>query len=163
VHQAVLDIIKREGVAGLYSGLNSSLLGIAVTNGYHPLLNDVEKSKLRGFSWQGVLLFLRALSWHYTQVEARQQRVKYLRVYPDWHGCWYALYYKGRTGSLLTTLRRLGSATTIISNPIWVIQTSQAVQTLDGSNSDPSSSNAVVRKLGFWEIMQTIVAKDGIG
>jgi hypothetical protein len=48
VHQAVLDIVKREGVAGLYSGLNSSLLGIAVTNGYHFLLNDVETSKLTG-------------------------------------------------------------------------------------------------------------------
>jgi len=34
VYQAVVDIIKREGVLGLYSGLNSSLLGIAVTNGY---------------------------------------------------------------------------------------------------------------------------------
>ena len=33
VYQAVLDIIKREGLAGLYSGLDSSLLGIAVTNG----------------------------------------------------------------------------------------------------------------------------------
>lgn len=34
VYQAILDIIRREGVLGLYSGLNSSLLGIAVTNGY---------------------------------------------------------------------------------------------------------------------------------
>lgn len=34
VYQAVLDIVKREGVTGLYSGLSSSLLGIAVTNGY---------------------------------------------------------------------------------------------------------------------------------
>ena len=34
--EAVLDIIKREGFFGLYSGLNSSLLGIAVTNGYVP-------------------------------------------------------------------------------------------------------------------------------
>ena len=33
VYEAVLDIIKREGILGLYSGLNSSLLGIAVTNG----------------------------------------------------------------------------------------------------------------------------------
>jgi len=32
-YQAVLDIIKREGLVGLYSGLDSSLLGIAVTNG----------------------------------------------------------------------------------------------------------------------------------
>lgn len=29
----MFDIIKREGVLGLYSGLSSSLLGIAVTNG----------------------------------------------------------------------------------------------------------------------------------
>jgi hypothetical protein len=34
VYQTVLNIIKREGVLGLYSGLSSSLLGIAVTNGY---------------------------------------------------------------------------------------------------------------------------------
>ena len=33
-YQTIIDIIKREGVLGLYSGLNSSLLGIAVTNGY---------------------------------------------------------------------------------------------------------------------------------
>ena len=33
VYDAVLDIIRREGILGLYSGLNSSLLGIAVTNG----------------------------------------------------------------------------------------------------------------------------------
>ena len=33
VYEAVVDIIKREGIHGLYSGLNSSLLGIAVTNG----------------------------------------------------------------------------------------------------------------------------------
>ncbi|SJL01969.1 related to peroxisomal membrane protein PMP47B [Armillaria ostoyae] len=35
VIQAVLDILKREGITGLYSGLNSSLLGIAVTNGVY--------------------------------------------------------------------------------------------------------------------------------
>jgi hypothetical protein len=33
-YQAVVDIIKREGPLGLYSGLSSSLLGIAVTNRY---------------------------------------------------------------------------------------------------------------------------------
>jgi len=32
-YQAIVDIIKREGALGLYSGLSSSLLGIAVTNG----------------------------------------------------------------------------------------------------------------------------------
>jgi adenine nucleotide transporter 17 len=32
-YEAVKDIVKREGVLGLYSGLGSSLWGIAVTNG----------------------------------------------------------------------------------------------------------------------------------
>lgn len=32
-YQAVKDIVKREGILGLYSGLGSSLWGIAVTNG----------------------------------------------------------------------------------------------------------------------------------
>jgi len=33
VAQVILDIVKREGFRGLYSGLSSSLVGIAVTNG----------------------------------------------------------------------------------------------------------------------------------
>ena len=37
-YQAIVDIVKREGVLGLYSGLNSSLLGIAITNGSVPCL-----------------------------------------------------------------------------------------------------------------------------
>ena len=32
-YEAVVDVLKREGFFGLYSGLNSSLLGIAITNG----------------------------------------------------------------------------------------------------------------------------------
>ncbi|KAF7789443.1 hypothetical protein EIP86_000388 [Pleurotus ostreatoroseus] len=34
-YEAVTDIIKREGIRGLYSGVGSSLLGIAVTNGVY--------------------------------------------------------------------------------------------------------------------------------
>lgn len=33
VYEAVLDIVRREGILGLYSGLGPSLLGVAVTNG----------------------------------------------------------------------------------------------------------------------------------
>jgi adenine nucleotide transporter 17 len=47
-----------------------------------------------------------------------------------------------------------GSATTIISNPIWVIQTSQAVRTLH----NPTHS----RKLGFLDTVKAILAKDGV-
>ena len=54
----------------------------------------------------------------------------------------------------------LGSATTIISNPVWVIQTSQAVHTM--SAGSPESKSAV-RKLGFFETIRKILTKDGIG
>ncbi|KAI0040797.1 mitochondrial carrier [Auriscalpium vulgare] len=89
-YQAILDIIKREGVLGLYSGLNSSLLGIAVTNGVYYYF--YERSK-------GVIL-------------------------------------QSRPGKGLSTLESIlagliaGSATTIASNPIWVVQTSQATHGL---------------------------------
>jgi adenine nucleotide transporter 17 len=32
-YQVIVDVLKRDGFQGLYNGLNSSLLGIAVTNG----------------------------------------------------------------------------------------------------------------------------------
>lgn len=57
----------------------------------------------------------------------------------------------------------LGSATTIISNPIWVVQTSQAVRTLNVSPADPTQPKVVVKKLGFVETIQNILAKDGAG
>ena len=56
-------------------------------------------------------------------------------------------------------LTHAGSATTIISNPIWVIQTSQAVRTLGDTINQP----VVVKKLGFFETVQNILAKDGLG
>lgn len=124
VHQAVLDIIKREGVAGLYSGLSSSLLGIAVTNGVYYYF--YERSR-------GAILKSRSGGKGLNTLE-----------------------------SILTGMVA-GSATTIISNPIWVVQTSQAVQTLNESDSWLSLSNSEARKLGFWETIQRILAKDGIG
>jgi len=124
VYQAVVDIIKREGVLGLYSGLNSSLLGIAVTNGVYYYF--YERSR-------GIILNSR-------------QRSKGLST-PE---------------SILTGVIA-GSATTIISNPIWVVQTSQAVRTLNYSPSDPSQPKVVLKKLGFLDTIQTMLAKDGVG
>ncbi|KAF8974751.1 mitochondrial carrier domain-containing protein [Flammula alnicola] len=120
-YQAILDIIKREGVLGLYSGLNSSLLGIAITNGVY----------------------------YYFYERSREAILR------------------SRTGSnkALSTLESMltgliaGSATTIISNPIWVVQTSQAVQTMGTDANQP----VVTKKLGFFETVQSILAKDGIG
>jgi len=49
-----------------------------------------------------------------------------------------------------------GSATTIISNPIWVVQTTQAVQT-------PSGQTAAPERLGFFDTVRSILTKDGPG
>jgi hypothetical protein len=83
---AALRIIKRDGIVGLYDGLSSSLLGIAVTNGIYYLFFE----------------------------EAR------------------AVVLKSRKGgrATLSTLESIlvsafaGAATSVISNPIWVINVS---------------------------------------
>ncbi|KAL1694382.1 mitochondrial carrier domain-containing protein [Schizophyllum commune] len=123
--QAVLDIIKREGITGLYSGLNSSLLGIAVTNGVYYYFYE----RSRDF-----LLKLRTGSKALTTPESM----------------------------LIGVIA--GSATTLISNPIWVIQTSQAVrtQTLDESATEGEGQpKVVVKRLGFVETLRNILNKDG--
>ncbi|KAJ6539326.1 mitochondrial carrier [Mycena capillaripes] len=117
-YQAVVDIIKREGPLGLYSGLSSSLLGIAVTNGVYYYFYE----RSRGIVQKG-----KALS----------------------------------TGESILIGIIAGSATTIISNPIWVVQTSQAVQTLDQPSLDPSRPN-VVKKLSIVETVRNILREGGI-
>ncbi|KDR83772.1 hypothetical protein GALMADRAFT_671534 [Galerina marginata CBS 339.88] len=120
-YQAVVDIIKREGVLGLYSGLNSSLLGIAVTNGVYYYFYERSREAI---------------------LRSRTGGSKALSTLE----------------SMLTGLIA-GSATTIISNPIWVVQTSQAVQTM---GTDPNQP-IIAKKLGFLATVQNIIAKDGIG
>ncbi|KAK7676143.1 hypothetical protein QCA50_020893 [Cerrena zonata] len=124
-YQVVVDIIKREGVLGLYSGLNSSLLGIAVTNGVYYYF--YERSR-------GVILNSR----------------------------------KGGKG--LSTLESIlagliaGSATTLLSNPIWVVQTTQAVRTMDQSEApaDSSQPRPIIKRLGIIETIEYILRKDGL-
>ncbi|KAI0071131.1 mitochondrial carrier [Panus rudis PR-1116 ss-1] len=124
-YQAVLDIIKREGVLGLYSGLNSSLLGIAVTNGVYYYF--YERSR-------GIILNSR------------------------------------NGGKGLSTLESIiagliaGSATTILSNPIWVVQTTQAVRTLDQSSTpaDPTQPRPPIQRLGIIATIKHILRKDGL-
>ncbi|EJF62241.1 mitochondrial carrier [Dichomitus squalens] len=122
-YEAVLDIIKREGFFGLYSGLNSSLLGIAVTNGVYYYFYEGTRN----------------------------------------------LLLKARTGSKgLSTLESMlagliaGSATTVISNPIWVVQTTQAVYTLpDPDKASPEGAPRAERP-GILQTIQHILRKDGI-
>ncbi|GLB33782.1 putative mitochondrial carrier (TC 2.A.29) family protein [Lyophyllum shimeji] len=120
--QAVVDIIKHEGILGLYSGLSSSLLGIAVTNGVYYYFYERSRASI----------------------------------------------LKSRSGGKgLTMLESIlagiiaGSATTIISNPIWVVQTSQAVRTMNQASPD-AQGEVTVKKLGFVQTVKHILAKDGI-
>ncbi|KAJ6485000.1 mitochondrial carrier domain-containing protein [Mycena vitilis] len=122
-YQAVLDIIKREGPLSLYSGLSSSLLGIAVTNGVY----------------------------YYFYERSR------------------GIVQKGKAIKALSTAESIligiiaGSATTIISNPIWVVQTSQATETLNQAEPslDPSRPNTV-KKLSIVETVQKILQDGGV-
>jgi len=124
-YEAVRDIIKREGVFGLYSGLGSSLWGIAVTNGVYYYFYERTR---------GIMLSSRGGSKGLSTLE-----------------------------SMITGLIA-GSATSIISNPIWVVQTTQAVQSME-KPTDPSSSTSTpqpVQKLSILQTIQHIVATDGL-
>jgi len=73
---------------------------------------------------------------------------------------------RSRTGDKgLSTLESMlsgliaGSAATIMSNPLWVMQTSQVVRTLGNTTNQP----VVAKELGFFETVQNILAKDGLG
>ncbi|KAN0140549.1 peroxisomal membrane protein PMP47B, partial [Lactarius tabidus] len=94
---AVMDVLKREGFFGLYSGLNSSLLGIAITNGVYYYFYESSK---------GAIIRSRSGSQALSTLE-----------------------------SMLAGLIA-GSATSVISNPVWVIQTAQTVRGMDASTSE---------------------------
>ncbi|KAH0840121.1 peroxisomal membrane protein PMP47B [Lanmaoa asiatica] len=121
--KVILDIIKREGLRGLYSGFSSSLVGIAVTNGVYYYFYERSRT---------ILLNSRTGSKALSTAE-----------------------------SVLAGLIA-GSATTIISNPIWVVQTTQAVHS---ANANPPTNNETSatkpKKLGIFEAIEKIVAKDG--
>ncbi|KAG2348871.1 peroxisomal membrane protein PMP47B [Suillus weaverae] len=122
VSRHLLEIIKREGIVGLYSGLSPSLFGIAVTNGVYYYF--YERSR-------GIILNSRQGSKALTMLESMLAGVI------------------------------AGSATTIISNPIWVVQTSQAVR-VEPSPSEPSNSRAVLRRPSVLQTIQAIIAKGGL-
>jgi len=124
VLEVITQTIQKEGITGLYSGLSSSLLGIAFTNGVYYYF--YERSR-------GMILKARAGSKGLSTLE-----------------------------SMLAGLIA-GSATTLITNPIWVVQTAQTVRTLEPDSENPAEKHIVKKKLGLLETINHIMAKDGIG
>ncbi|KAH9959196.1 mitochondrial carrier [Russula dissimulans] len=96
-YQVVVDHLKRDGFVGLYNGFNSSLLGIAVTNGVYYYFYE---------STKGVIVQSRRGSQALSTLE-----------------------------SMLAGLIA-GSATTVISNPVWVVQTAQMVSGMDADSAE---------------------------
>lgn len=100
---AVQKIVAREGVSGLYSGLESALFGISVTNFVY-------------YYWY---------EWTRAFFEAAAEKA-------------------GRASKKLTTVESMiagaiaGSATVIITNPIWVVNT--RMTTRGGKGKEASSS-----------------------
>ncbi|GJN88130.1 hypothetical protein Rhopal_001086-T1 [Rhodotorula paludigena] len=125
---AVLKVIQRDGVAGLYDGLSSSLVGIAVTNGIYYLCFE----------------------------EAR------------------AIVLKSRksTRLALSTLESIlvsaaaGAATSILSNPIWVVNTRQTVRTTvaaDPSGAPSPTKTVIEKRRGILQTILDILRTDGPG
>lgn len=153
----MIDIMKREGFFGLYSGLNSSLLGVAITNGcvtaiffyLHPCVHTplhlpsvyyyfYESSK-------GVIIRSRSGSQALSTVESMLAGL--IAGLSFLFMCY-----------LFLSKKNAGSATSVISNPVWVIQTSQTVRGMDASTSE-SVPPSPQKRLGVFataaRLMQT--------
>ena len=55
-----------------------------------------------------------------------------------------------------------GTATTVISNPIWVTQVTQATQTLPSEKLDPVHAGPEPRKLSMLQTVRFILRKGGV-
>ncbi|KAJ8099439.1 mitochondrial carrier domain-containing protein [Lipomyces tetrasporus] len=113
-------IIQREGVSGLYSGLESALFGISITNFVYY------------YFYEGT----RALF-------ERRKRIKGAA----------AIAATGTMSTLESMIAGAiaGSATVILTNPIWVVNTRQTVR------ASPSSA----KKLSVIETVKDILSTDG--
>lgn len=118
--EAARQIVAREGVSGLYSGLESALFGISVTNFVYY------------YFYEGTRTFYET---------SKRKSGKSLN---------------------LTTLESMaagaiaGSATVILTNPIWVVNTRMTVK--DGAK-DPATGK--VKSLGTLQTVQKIIREDG--
>ncbi|KAJ9105286.1 hypothetical protein QFC21_001654 [Naganishia friedmannii] len=139
--QAAMKIVQKEGLGGLYSGLNSSLFGIAITNTiFYLFLEESKRMLLKAKSAKAttdVKLTISTLEMMLSStIAGSQERLS-------------------MTNSLLE-----GAATTIATNPIWLIQTHQA--TRGAVETDIEAGKVQKRPLGMLESAQEIVREKGV-
>ncbi|MCJ1423798.1 hypothetical protein MMC29_001683 [Sticta canariensis] len=129
-YDAARRIVQREGLAGLYSGLDSALFGITVTN--------------------FVYYYCTKLSPHTTPYQAAECLCFVLNLGYEWTRALFtrAALRAGRASQKLTTVESMvagaiaGSATVLITNPIWVINTRMTARSTDSPSSLPLPSTA---------------------
>ncbi|MCO5589671.1 hypothetical protein L7F22_043639 [Adiantum nelumboides] len=136
--EAAGKIVQEEGISGLYSGLNSSLIGVGVSNFVYYFF--FEKCR-------DVILTSK------NRLAAANAATEGAKI---------------AAGGALTTLESMlsgaiaGSATTIISNPIWVINTRQTIRTQQPAPTKQGGQVQKVKKLSFLETIAHVKKTDGI-
>ncbi|BFZ55557.1 hypothetical protein PYCC9005_002598 [Savitreella phatthalungensis] len=125
--EAVRRILEREGISGLYTGLQSALFGIGVTNGVYYYFYELSKELLE---------------------KARKLPGK---------------------GGLTTAESMLagmlaGSATVIVTNPIWVVNTRVTARKEEvEANPNAAARPAEVKKpLGTLATLKSLIAEEGV-
>ncbi|WWC69079.1 uncharacterized protein I206_103015 [Kwoniella pini CBS 10737] len=130
--QAIRKTLEKEGLSGLYSGLSSSLAGIAITNGVYYAFYEETRS---------VLIKRRINSPHSTSALSTSE---------------------GIIAGLIA-----GSITTLVTNPIWTIQTKQSthsITSIESKDSSQSESQSQIKKKRptIIEAVNEIFEKDGL-
>ncbi|KAI9149839.1 hypothetical protein H9P43_010018 [Blastocladiella emersonii ATCC 22665] len=116
-------IVKSEGVAGLYSGINSAIFGIAVTNFVYYGAYETTKSGFLKTSGRRVMSTIESMV----------------------------------AGAIA------GSATVLVTNPIWVVNTRMTVKK-DASDDTASSSSGALKKkqaATAWDTFLAIIRDEG--
>ncbi|MCJ1296205.1 hypothetical protein MMC34_007771 [Xylographa carneopallida] len=140
-YDAVRRIVQREGVSGLYAGLDSALFGISVTNFVY-------------YYCMSLSLFI------YTGTPDRVP----LRY--EWSRAFFerAAIKSSRASSRLTTIESMiagaiaGSATVLITNPIWVVNTRMTARK---SSSDLPSNSKSARAPSTLATLRSLFKDEG--
>ncbi|VVT53039.1 uncharacterized protein SAPINGB_P003373 [Magnusiomyces paraingens] len=119
--EAARQIIQREGVSGLYSGLDSALFGISVTNFVYY------------YFYEGTRSFYET---------SKRKAGKSLNL---------------STLESMAAGAIAGSATVVLTNPIWVVNTRMTVK--ENSVKDPKTGK--IRTPGTLETVAKIIREDG--